>query len=143
MLAYPEEWETIERNGHLRWVEVTDGQPFCLTKHDVVPHRVTHAECDAYGYVVSSGPGASVGFSGDASWCPGVSRVIADSRLAFVDCSFAVGTPSHMGCTDYQQLCADNAGRCKIVPTHMGDDSEAALRKSDAPVPSDGAVFHV
>lgn len=150
MLAYPEEWETVQRNGHIKWVEVQDRRRFGLLGYSALPYAVRHAEYDAYGYVISAAAGtvlgaglSSVGFTGDTSLCEGAEKIVARSKVAFVDCSFPSGTPNHMGCDDYLRLRASHGDECTIVPTHMGDDVVAALQKSGVLVPDDGAVFRV
>ena len=113
-------------------------------KYKITPYKMKHGELECYGYTITRG-GKTVGFSGDTALCEGVESLIKSSAVAIVD--VATPTPEgeeakHMYLPELEDLKSRFAD-CKIMPTHMTDDTRKQLKKKGHKPPNDNMEFKI
>lgn len=66
---------------------LADGDDVVLGEYRVRAHAVVHSLGPSLAYAVTGPDGATVGFSGDTTRCPGLYRAIAESDLFVCECT--------------------------------------------------------
>lgn len=70
-------------------------------------HSVVHSTGPSLAYAITGPDGATVGFSGDSTHCPGLRRAAAQSRAFLCECTgWDARVPSHMCWDEVQELIA-------------------------------------
>ncbi len=142
-LAFPEDWDNVKRQSKLKVIEVDENNtPILIGGYVIVPYKVQHSSCDAYGYTISLGR-KTIGFTGDSILCPAIEAIVKDSNLVFTDMSFENGTKTHMGLDDYSFLTDKYGKSTRIIPTHMTDRVRDSFRSQFFEPPIDGDIFEV
>lgn len=142
-LAYPEDWDVISKQSRLRTIEIDEEEkPICTGDYTIIPYRVNHSICDAYGYTISHGS-KTVGFTGDSVFCSGIEKIIHSSDIAFVDMSFEKNTKTHMGFMDVDALINLYGKDKMILPIHMSDRVRDLFESRYFTPPADGDTFDI
>lgn len=142
-LAYPEDWDTIKKQSKLKVVEVDENEtPIIIDGYEIIPYKVQHLFCDAYGYTISAEK-KTVGFTGDSILCPAVENIVQKSNLVFADMSFEKSTKSHMGLNDMRYLKNIYGNSTQIIPTHMTDNVRMSFQSEFFTPPIEGEIFEV
>lgn len=143
LLAYPEDWEVIKKQSRIKTIEIGEEyKPIVIDGYSIIPYRVKHSVCDAFGYTISHNH-STVGFTGDTVLCPNVEKMVQKSNLIFADMSFEKGTKNHMGMEDIEYLVSKYGEQRSILPTHMSDNVRIAFSEKHSCIPSEGDIYHV
>jgi len=79
--------ELIQQRVSPRFVTLQDGSDEQLQGYRVRAHSVVHSLGPSLAYSMTDAEGATVGFSGDSTLCPGVHRAIAGCDLFVCECT--------------------------------------------------------
>jgi len=113
--------------------------------YTIQPYNIDHTTyLENYGYAITKN-GKTAGFSGDAVLCDTLHKLVEESDIAFVDITGPTPsriTASHMDIPDYELL-VKKYPRCKVIPTHMSDNTKTKLAELGYNPPSDGDVFEI
>jgi ribonuclease BN (tRNA processing enzyme) len=144
-LALPEGFDPIYINARLNVIEInddilTDGIEIDGYKIDI--YRVEHG-CDAFGYKITK-DNKTVAFSGDTCMCKNVAKLLENTNIAFVDITGVRQENSkiHMCIDDLIQLKLDFP-KCRVLPTHMGDETREKIKEQKLDCPNDDEVFEI
>jgi len=82
-----------------------DGTDCDLGGYSVRAHAVVHTAGPSLSYAITGPDGATVGFSGDTSLCPGVRRTAAEADLMVCECTAWDGpSPTHLWRAEVEEL---------------------------------------
>ncbi len=91
-------------------------------------YEVDHgAFVPAYGFTVGDGV-VTIGYSGDSKRCDNIDKIVQNSNLSVLDCSFVTGNKSHMGVNDIEEL-IDEYDK-EIVVTHLSNEARQKALES-------------
>ena len=110
----------IDRLG-LETTVLQDGSDTEVSGFRVRAHSVVHSTGPSLAYAVSDSTGATIGFSGDSTLCPGLRRAAAQSHAFVCECTgFDAPVPSHLCWPEIQTLMADTADT-RFLLTHLSE----------------------
>ena len=136
------EWDSMVEKARVTFVEFEElnVEDNYLIKSVLVDHGETKP---CYGYIVSK-DGKTIGISGDSTLCEGVEKLIQESDVSVLDCSFLSTGKSHMGLDTIVKLAQKY--HKNIIPTHMNTEvrEEAlSLDLEELCVLSDGMFIEI
>ncbi len=99
--------------------EVADGVAFEVCGYRCVAHLVEHVGQPAFGFIVERN-GCRLGYSGDASLCDGLERLIGASDHFVVEMTSESPTPWHLSRPEVEDLLRRYPG-VKFIITHRSD----------------------
>ena len=115
-----------------------------LDGYHIKPYRVEHAGMDnTFAFTVTKDD-KTAAFNGDSVLCDGVHSILENADIAFLD--IAGTTPAHlpriyhMDIPEFEKLISQYPN-CKIIPTHMNDDTKLKLTELDYNPPSDNEEY--
>lgn len=111
-------FETIKKNTGINFIEVENESLHNLEEYTIESYEVTHGNIsDCYGYTLEKN-NCKIGFTGDASLCENVLKIIDESYLTIIDMCYLKGNIYHLGCDNIENICRNNPNK-KYIPTHM------------------------
>jgi ribonuclease Z len=116
-LGYPGLFIDTERRYSLQFVEVSDGFKGSTAGLSFTAARVEHVpelECFAYRAELN---GRSIVYSGDATLCDGLLRLVNSAEVIVLECS-CQNVPVHLSPSDVAEV-ACHAPGAKIIVTHL------------------------
>lgn len=100
---------------------LADGSDTVVDGYRIRAHAIVHSLGPSLAYAVTGPDGATVGFSGDATLCPGLHRVAAQSDLLVCECTGWDGpVPSHLWRGEVEQVMAAHP-ETAILLSHLSD----------------------
>ncbi|MGB7820410.1 MAG: MBL fold metallo-hydrolase [Ornithinibacter sp.] len=113
---------------------VRDAAPITIGPFTVTPYAVRHP-IEAYGYRVEA-DGATLAYTGDTDVCDGLTPLLRDADIAFVDSAFIDGRDEvegiHLSGSRAAQAAVRAGGVKRLVLTHMPAWNDAEVCRSQA-----------
>lgn len=109
----------VEQHAQLSFHEVADGAAFELCGYRCLAHSVEHVGKPAFGFIVERN-GCRLGYSGDASLCDGLERLIKASDHFVVEMTSDRPTPWHLSRPEVEDLLR-RYPEVKFILTHRGE----------------------
>lgn len=122
----------LPRKFELNYRELTPGQETSWRGLAIRPFEVEHFSGTPSLALSFADEGRLFSFSGDASWCDGVTLAGRGADLYLIECTFfSTRSPAHL---DYRTLAEKFAeiGAKRYLLTHMSEEMLAALDRIDA-----------
>jgi len=116
-----------------------------INGYKIQPVPIDHSpRLDCYGYTITK-DGKQAAFSGDTYLCDGVHTLLKNAALAFLDITGpapAGKSQVHMDIPEYEQL-KKKYPKCRIIATHMSDDTREKLANLGHQPPNDNEEYEV
>ena len=131
-------WDSVVRNMPLEIHEAADRETFHMDGYAIQAYRMSHGDCDAYGYRISK-DGKTAAFTGDSTMCDNMVDLVDGADVAFVDVTGpppAGFAPMHLDVGDFQRL--QGKTQTRLVPVHTNDDVRDQLEELGLRPPADG-----
>ena len=109
----------------IEFVEVEPGSTTALPEAgmEITALAMKH-QPESLGYIIESGSGGSLGFSGDTAWCPGYKKILNLSDVILSEMTFlGKGTEKHLGMSSCMPRILETLGpEQSLIITHLEDD---------------------
>ncbi len=115
---------TVEAEVRPTFLEVEDGLAFPLAGYRCLAHAVEHSKGPAYGFVLERN-GTRLGYSGDATVCDGLERLIRASDHFVVEMTSSFPMPGHISRPELEDLIR-RYPQVRFIITHRSDLSSVA-----------------
>ncbi len=122
-LAFPSTAKKIFKTIKIEYIKATENVTVDHIAVSSLPMK--HDNMEAYGYILKD-KDMKIGFTGDTALCDSVNRILNECSKAVVDCTFEVGTKTHLGVNEILML-LKKYPNTTIIPTHMGKKEKKLL----------------